>query len=189
MNTRVPEKVLVAAGDSVLADTLVDLVSHCFHASVTSTASGRDALDVDCIESHTLALIGEGLPDWDQLDLARQLLEFRRRPIILIVNEPTADGLLAALRLGVLDVLPTPICVQQLFDAVERGLRSDQSMRREQKRLERLRCLIRRVMRERRDLNQRIDLICRDIVGAHRRLFHRILALDDEAPRFDPSRK
>jgi hypothetical protein len=34
---------------------------------------------------------------------------------------------------------------------------------------------VRHVIRERRELNERVDLICRDLVGAHRRLVHRML--------------
>jgi hypothetical protein len=32
------------------------------------------------------------------------------------------------------------------------------------------------VIGERRDLNRRIELICKDLVGAHRRLVQRVLA-------------
>ena len=41
-----------------------------------------------------------------------------------------------------------------------------------------LRQLVRRVLSERRDLNRRIDLVCKDLVGAHRRLVQRVLATE-----------
>ncbi len=39
-----------------------------------------------------------------------------------------------------------------------------------------MRELVRRVIRERRDLNRRVELVCRDLVGAHRRLVTRVLS-------------
>ena len=42
-------------------------------------------------------------------------------------------------------------------------------------RYRRLRELVHRVIRERRDLNRRIELVCRDLVEAHRRLVHRVV--------------
>jgi hypothetical protein len=38
-----------------------------------------------------------------------------------------------------------------------------------------MRELVRHVIRERRDLNRRIELVCRDLVEAHRRLVHRVV--------------
>jgi hypothetical protein len=43
--------------------------------------------------------------------------------------------------------------------------------------MQRLRRLLRRLLRERRELRQRTELICRDLVGAHRRLVDRVLTI------------
>ena len=46
--------------------------------------------------------------------------------------------------------------------------------RHQQRRYRRLRRLSSRIVRERRDLRQRIDLVCRDFVQAYRRLAQRV---------------
>ena len=67
----------------------------------------------------------------------------------------------------------------ELFDAAERALRGYEVRRQHQAKYRRMRDLLRRVIRERRDLNQRIDLVCRDLVGANRRLVHRVLDFEE----------
>ena len=169
-------KVLVALRDSVLLEILVDAAATRLGARVTCCTRGADALDVDCIDPHHLVVTGPDLPDMSGFDLVEQLLDLQRRPVILVGAEPSGDDLIRALRAGVMDFLKTPIDTEHLFRAMASGLRWAAVERNRARRERRHRSLIRRVLRDRRRLNQRIDLICKDMVGAHRRLFHRVLA-------------
>ena len=168
-------KILVAVHDAVMLEIIVDAAARHFSAQVTRAATGNDALDIDCVESHHVVLAGIDLPDMSGFDLAEQILRLRRRPVILIADDPTADEVIRAVRLGVFDLLRIPVDVDHLYKAMDTALRRDAAERARSRREERNRSLIRRVLRDRRNLNQRIDLICRDMVGAHRRLFHRVL--------------
>ncbi|MGD2109633.1 MAG: hypothetical protein PVI86_09600, partial [Phycisphaerae bacterium] len=83
-----------------------------------------------------------------------------------------------ALRLGVRDLFPKPFPVAELLDAADRLLHGQDVRRQHAVKYRRMRGLLRRVLRERRDLSKRIDLICRDLVQAHRRLLERVLTAE-----------
>ncbi len=169
-------KVLAALPDAALLEILVDAVATRLGAGVTCCTRAADALDVDCIDPHHLIVTGLELPDMSGFDLIAQLLELRRRPVILLVKNPSVDDAIRALRCGVMDIITAPIDAEYLFTAMANGLHQAAADRKHTRREHRRRTLIRRVLRDRRQLNQRIDLICKDMVGAHRRLFHRVLA-------------
>ena len=101
------------------------------------------------------------------------------RPIILLARQPTCEQAIEALRLGVRDLFRKPFPVEQLLDAAERLLYGHDLRRQRAVKYHRMRGLLRRVIRERRDLNRRIELICRDLVQAHRRLLHRVLTVEE----------
>lgn len=168
-------RILVVAHDAVMLEVIVDAAARNFSAQVTRAATGGDALDIDRVESHHAVLASVDLPDMSGFDLAEQILELRHRPVILMADDPTADQTIRAMRLGVFDFLRIPVDVEYLYKTIETALRRDATERARCRREQRNRSLIRRVLHDRRNLNRRIDLICRDMVGAHRRLFHRVL--------------
>ncbi|NOT02228.1 MAG: response regulator [Phycisphaerales bacterium] len=169
-------KILVVVPDAVMLEIVVDVLAEAFQSHVTCAATGADALDLDCIESHHVVLTQLKLPDMSGLALARQIMALRDRPVIVIAENPTVDEMVGAIRAGVADLFTTPVDVERLSDALRTGLARDATNRRQSRREARLRSVIRRVLRDRRQLNQRIELVCRDMVGAHRRLFHRVVA-------------
>lgn len=180
MNRREQEKVLAVVRDTAVLEALVDAATATFNAQITCVARGKDALDIDRVDSHHLVLTEHALPDMSGFELAGTLLAVRRRPLILIGGEPSVDELLRAMRLGVSDYLPAPVDTDHLRLTVMKCLHGAALERRRNHRERKLRSLLRRVLSDRRNLNQRMDLLCRDMVGAHRRLLHRVLA-DEEA--------
>lgn len=188
MNASQTNKILVVVHDAVMLEILVDAAAQNFNAHVTCAATGGDALDIDRVEFHHVVLAGVKLTDMSGFDLAQKIMQLRRRPVILIADDPTADDVIRAVRLGVSDFLTTPVDVEYLFTAIDTALRRESAERRRNRRDQRTRSLIRRVLRDRRNLNQRIDLICRDMVGAHRRLFHRVLSFQHSAISGQPKR-
>lgn len=169
-------RILVVIPDAVMLDFVVDVLHESTSSCVTCAATGSDALDLDCIESHHVVLTHQTLPDMSGLALARQMMALRERPVVMIADGPTVDDAIAAMRAGVADFFAAPVDSGRLSEALRMGLARDAMNRRLMRREARLRSVIRRVLRERRQLNQRIELVCRDMVGAHRRLFHRVAA-------------
>lgn len=168
-------KVLVVAHDVGTLAQIVDATNRLAGTLVTCAASAADALDIDCIDPHQLVIVTEHLPDMPGLDFARNVLALRTRPVVLIGESPRPGDIIHALRIGVADYVLTPLDPEYLRETVGRCLRCEQATERDARRRQNHRALLRRVLRDRRKLTQRIDLVCRDLVGAQRRLFHRVL--------------
>jgi DNA-binding NtrC family response regulator len=169
-------KIMLVETDAALSEVLVESLASRFDARLTSIDSAEAALDIDLFEPHDLFISRIDLPGFDGLELAGRILGVRRRPFVLMGDEPTAAQAVAALRIGVTDFFPKPFDLTEFLDSLDRCLyRYNQARRREQRHRQ-VRQLARRVIRERRDLNGRVDLICRDLVQAQRRLMTRVLA-------------
>lgn len=147
--------------------------------------TGSEALALDRIVGHDAVAIALDLPDMPGMHCAAAMLAGRRRPVVMFGDGPTLDDALAALRLGVVDLLASPVDDVQAEQAFRRCLRARSHHMRSQKRVDRLRSVLRRVLQDRRSLNMRVDLVCRDLVGAHRRLFQRVLSMEEHA-EFEP---
>ena len=137
-------------------------------------ADAQSCLDSELSQPHDLIIAELELRDSDGLRLTQELLSLGSRPIILLADNATCSEMIEAMRLGVRDVFRKPFPVAELLDAVERLVRSQTEARRRAVRYHRMRELVQHVVRERRDLNRRVDLVCRDLVNAHRRLVQRI---------------
>ena len=167
---------MLIENDPRLLEMLVESVVPRFDAHLTCVASGEDALDIEVVEPHDIIVSEMTLPCMDGLTLTRHLMELADRPVILLAEQPATSEAIEALRLGACDLFPKPFAVGDLLDSMETALVRFDTARQLRLKHTRLRQLVRRVIRERRNLNQRIDLICRDLVGAQRRLTHRVLA-------------
>lgn len=176
MTTQRSCKILLAEDDPRILEMLVQSFVGRFEAHLTCVGTGEDALDVEVLEPHDIVVTELALPGMDGLTLARHLLELSDRPVILLAEEPVLSHAVEALRLGVRDLFPKPFAIGDLLASMERAL--NQAHKAQQMRIKHknLRELVRRVLGERRDLNRRIELVCKDLVGAHRRLVQRVLA-------------
>ena len=178
-------KILLVEPDSEVLEILVSALARRFDAHVTCVSDAESCLDIELIDPHHLVIAELDLADSDGLALAEKLVSLSKRPIILLADEPAYDDAVEALRLGVVDLFQKPFPVTHLLDAAQRALSTYGLERRRVVKYRRMRELVRRVVRERRGLNRRMDLICRDLVSAHRGLVHRVIALDKA--NVDPS--
>ncbi len=169
-------KILLVEPDPRLLEMLVESFVQRFDAHLTCVGSAEDALDVEVVEPHHIVVSELDLPVMDGLTMTQHLMDLADRPVILLAEEPGASQAIEAMRLGAVNLFPKPFAVSDLLDSMQQSLHKAQATHQMRAKHIRLRQLVRRVIRERRDLNKRIDLICRDLVGAHRRLVQRVLA-------------
>ncbi|MHC4063563.1 MAG: response regulator [Planctomycetota bacterium] len=172
-------KILLVEDDPRLLEMLVECFVQRLDSHLTCVGSAEEALDIEVIEPHDIVVAELALPGMDGLTLTRHLMELSDRPVILLAEEPGLSHAVEALRLGARDLFSKPFPVGDLLESMQRALSHTQQARRFQAKHRRLRQLVRRVLGERRDLNRRIDLICKDLVGAHRRLVQRVLANEE----------
>ncbi len=172
-------KILVVEPDARIVEVMVDSLVRRFGAQITCVSHGRDALDIEMLEPQDVVVASCDAPDMPCTTLAEQLTAVSRRPVIMTAQMIESDEVITLLRFGVRDVLVKPFPVGDLLQAVECGIESHRLHREHQIRHRQLRELTRRLVRERREMSQRMDLICRDLVGAHRRLVSRVLEVED----------
>ncbi len=172
--TRQSPRILIVEPAPEIVEILVASLSRRLDAHITCVADAESCLDSELGQPHDLIIAEFELLDSDGLRLARELLSLGSRPIILLASNATCAEIIEAMRLGVRDVFRKPFPVAELLESVERLIGSQTEARRRAARYHSMRELVRHVVRERRDLNRRVDLVCRDLVNAHRRLVQRM---------------
>lgn len=175
-------KIMLVEPDPELLHMLVDGFTGRFDAHLTCVYDASACLDVELVDPHDLVVADFDLPDSDGLELTEHLSTLSPRPVILLAEDPEADDVLASLRLGVHDVLCKPFPLVELLDSADDALRDYVLHRQHTAKYHRMRELVRHVIRERRELNRRTELICRDLVGAHRRLVTHVLGHGSASP-------
>lgn len=174
MRTRAPKILLVEPAP--VADMLVVALERLLGARVTHVKHAAVGLEVQINHAHDLVIAAMDLADADGLHFTSALAALGSAPIILTAREPTRADAIEAMRLGVRDLLIHPVPVERLLEAAQAALHEQGMWRASMVRYQRMRKLVHRARVERRDLRRRIELICRDLVGAHRRLVDRVLA-------------
>jgi len=173
-------KILLVEPDAGLLELLASAFSRHVAAQVTCVNGASCCLDVEVGDPHDLVVVEWDLPDGSALDLAEQLATFstRERPVVLLAHRPTSRQIIRAMRLGVRDVFCKPFPLPRFLARCRQLLGEYDARRRHCAKYTRVRELLRYVIRERRELNRRTEFVCRDLVGAHRRLVHRVLAVE-----------
>jgi len=165
---------LLVEDDLELAEMIVRCLEEASSATVTHVTSAADALREELTTRHHVIIASMSLGGGDGLDCIRELRITNRCPVILLADEVSVEQTIEAMRLGVKDVLFKPFDIEQLCETVGRAAEREAKRRWRRVRYRRLRRLTSRIVRERRDLHQRMDLICQDFVYAYRRVAQRV---------------
>jgi DNA-binding NtrC family response regulator len=171
--------ILLVEDDDDVATMVADYVQQTMRARVKRVNTASEAVRSAMDEHHDVVLADVKLPDCNDLELARELRRDGDCEIVLMTGKPTLGRALEAMRLGVRDMLPKPFDMHRLGHTLERAVSAHRDRHREQLRYDRLRRVSSRIIRERRLLKQRVDLVCRDLVGAYRRLAEKVVAHRD----------
>jgi two-component system OmpR family response regulator len=166
--------ILIVEDDRQVADLLAEHVSAALDAHVIRAAGAAEALQLDSQALPDLAMIDLLLPDGNGLDLIRVLRP--AYPVLLMTAQPTAGRAIEALRLGVRDLLTKPFDLQRLTAVIREQLAVHHRSERQRVRQQRQQRVIRKVLQERRALQERIDLLCTDLVSAYRDLAAKVSA-------------
>jgi len=120
------------------------------------------------------------LPGDDGLAFIRRLRSISAVPVVLITGQPTLGRAVAALRLGVVDLFVKPFDLARLSDVVMDELSRARRERRALRRSRKLRRLAERAIRQRDHVREQLNLVCRDLVAAHRDLAERVQGVLDD---------
>lgn len=161
-------QILVISSKRQVRDRLTGLLSShgCGVRSATSSADARSLLQECSID---LALIDCAMGD--AFELCRECAEHEPSILtILLSNEPKLDDALTAMRNGAVDLVPTSIDSNELFDRINQGLDRAQTLRERERRALRLRGLCLRLNSARQEVSQHVGELCSDLVEAYQDL-------------------
>ncbi len=170
-------RLLIVEDDRDLAMLLAEHLAETLQADVTVATNCREAVDAELNKPQDLILADLLLPDGDATELQRQLKGISAAGFVLMSGVPTVNCVVEAMRLGAMDFLVKPFDLSQLTATVSDALARHQNASQMQVRYLRMRRLAKRILKDRRELRGRVDLVCRDLVQAYRRLAKRVVEL------------
>ena len=184
-------RILIVADNPGLIATLTNDIVCQLDANVTIVNSLEEARDMSGPDKFDVVLAAEKLPDGPGLTLANEERPLFDAPVILLDAGLDARRILQALRNGVADVIPQPLDSGHLVTTMQKTVTIHRMRKHTLARCDRLRRVTSKLVRDRRELRQRVDLICRDLVCAYRRLAKKVVGLrhpefaGDDEPRMD----
>lgn len=138
----------------------------------------EDARSLATQEQFDVILAAAKLSDGQGIDLLRTGIA-ADTPFILIEDTLDAERILEAMRLGAADVVHPQHTADQVISTIEQAVRRGRLCRRNIRRTQRLRRMSSKLIRDRRELRQRVDLICKDLVVAYQRLAEKVVATSE----------
>jgi len=173
--------VLIVEDDPEVANIIRDYLDRDLHCKPIIASNGQDAIQIDEQHPAQVILVDYMLPDTNGLALLAKLNESQQgRPVILITGYATLGRAMQAMRLGAVDMFLKPFDLDRLGRSVSDALDNLTADRRRQQRVGRARQLAKGVLQDRRDLRRKMDLVCRDLVGAYEQLADKVCRLNSE---------
>ena len=177
--------ILIVMDDVAQSAALTERMTAGAGADVTLASNLGEARSLLDAAHFDVILTASGLSDGDGLSILRDDPQ-QETPVIVLDEALDASRVLDALRLGAIDVLPSPFDMKRLVEVVRSTLDDARQRRRQEIRVQRMRRMSNRMMKDRRELRLRIDLICKDIVHAYRRLAEKVV--DHAGPSLESGR-
>jgi len=174
-------QIVIAAPDSGRITELLAELADRIHARLTLVDTIYDARLAIKALNPEIVIADHRLEDGFGMDLVPRD-DSQRYRVILLKETLEMDRVLLALRLGVADIFVHPIEGDLVVEAVERLCKRERVRRRNALRQSRLRGLSSKLIKDRRVLRQRVDLICNDIVHAYRHLAEKVVGSPDWSP-------
>ncbi len=167
--------ILLVAADSAANQALSREIARRIPAQILHVESVDDAIGACAARTFDITLAAESLPNANGADLLDHPLMIV--PVVLFCERASADTLLSAFRAGVADVITGPMDYGYLAATIRDVVRRHRGVELANRRAARLRSLSKGLIRDRRELRRRVDLICTDIVSAYQLLARKVVAV------------
>ena len=167
-------RIMFAAENTPAAANMLQNAVTKLNADIFLVDTVEDARSVAAQEPFDVILAAATLADGRGLDLLRTGIA-ADIPFVLIEDHLDGERVLEAMRLGATDVVHPQLTPDQVIGTIGRAVRRGRLCRRDIRRSRRLRRLSSKLIRDRRELRQRVDLICRDLVVAYQRLAEKVV--------------
>ena len=142
---------------------------------IRQASSAEEALSALYARPPEVVLTELELPDQDGLSMIRSMRDHADCAILVMPAQVTLGKAVELMRLGARDLFVKPFDLRRLTEAVQQAVQDQLGKRRSEHRQQRLQQLASRIVRERRELRKRVDLVCHDLVGAYRDLANKFV--------------
>jgi FixJ family two-component response regulator len=163
---KVLPRVLVVDDEPMLIELVGDIIGS--GVEVIPAKNLGEARRIMAKQAIELLVADVNLPDGNGMSLLAALRQQQpTASAIVITGAPSVDGAISAMRQGALDFVPKPFSAEQLNERVQNALEHGALVKKEQRRLSRLRDTVRRLNEARRIVSRKVDLLCNDLVNAY----------------------
>jgi DNA-binding NtrC family response regulator len=163
-----------------LTSTIADRAANA-NITVRRAHSAVQALDFFHARPADVVIADLALPDEDGLAMIRKMRAHANPSVLIITGHATLGKAVESMRLGARDMFVKPFDLSRITDAVNAAVDAQFLKKRNEIRQRRLQELASRIVRERRELRRRVDLVCHDLVGAYRDLAAKFVEQDQAA--------
>lgn len=174
-----PRTILIVEPDRATAEIFAESLIRRYHCEVGCVAKAARALEAELAAPHDVVVASLETRDLPGAELARQLFEIAPRPVILTARSLDVDVALLLMGLGLRHVLKRPFTIQDLYERVDAAFSAYTLGMTRFRRHRQVRDFARRLLSQHRVQQERLDVVCRDFVGAHRRLVRRMLSVEE----------
>lgn len=175
-----PVEILLFEPDRELAGMIGRQLTDTPGCGITHVVTIAEAFEEIGATRHHLAIISL---DGHGLSLLREMRIENDCPVVLLTEAVSVDEAVEAMRLGVIDLFKKPFDLANLIAVARRVTDLELKRRRDQAKQRRMRRVASRIIQDRREVHQRMDLICRDFVQAYRRLAEKVTEAGLVTPR------
>lgn len=170
--TRNDMQILIVAKDSRTIASIASEIVTQLEANITIVDTVEEARLLTATEVYDVVLAHRALEDGRGASLIKPL----GIPVVLIDGRDDAQGAIEAFRAGAADVVDPREGADAVIESIERVVESSRKQHHTLSRNRRLRRVSSRLIKDRRELRQRVDLICRDLVQAYQRLAEKVVS-------------
>jgi len=167
-------RVMIVSADTEAVAALTEHIMTGHEADLTIVDTLEEAKTVAASGAFDIIFVAATLPDGCGLSLIDDEGTSANTAFVVLDDTLDARRVLEAFRLGAVDVFTLPLDIARLSADIQHVAQARQDRRRQETRASRLRKLSSRLIRDRRELKHRVDLICRDLVYAYRRLAEKV---------------
>lgn len=168
-------QLLIVADDSKTIAVLAAEIVARLDANLTIVDTVREAGELMTSDAFDIVLAAPALSDGPSAGLVSSCAT----PIMLLDRISDVGHLLESFRAGFVDVIDPTADAIVLTDRIRHFVADGRRRKRTVNRNVRLRRVSSRLIKDRRELRQRVDLICRDLVQAYQRLAHKVVSTSE----------
>jgi len=172
-------RVLIVADGAETIVTLTARIVTEFNANVTVVNTLGEARALVATEAFDIVIASQDLPDGVGLSLLQEHNAAFDAPMVLLERDLDAHRIMAAFREGVVDVFPQPIDQERLMRVIGEAVRGRHDREDDPATTEPTRGTSTQLVQDQRELRQRVDMICRDLVNAYQGLALKVVAMDN----------